>query len=348
MINFNDILKETLELYRLENVKAAIKMMEDNKIYLTTVGAPGEGYESEISHGKQFFLSMMRSKYGNYIKGGAFSNPNKPLNRDMVIIHFDGDKLRANYKIVPVEYWQWGPERSENEERLLSDKQYIPDATKYIIDMFVYLGQEEDEQNISNASSYYRTVYHELDLWCKKRNVDVYYYGPQEKEYFKKQIKNKGHKNIDDVWQFPNAVTDKDAWWGSSYDHHDKLAMKYVADWYFKHEEISPKNEEEKKIIDMWRKYILYYKNDFVAQFANLIHNNKRHKYWSEHQMVADMFRDARKRGMKTTLELYDHLNKIANEFFEELGKTGQGPRAPWDPENPDKPTWYNNNKHNT
>jgi len=334
MINLKQILNETFELYRLEHLDNIIKTLRDNKIYLTPSTAPGMGYEDKLNQGKGFYLSMMRSKWGNYAKGGPYTKHDFKLN-DSVIVHFDGQALEYNYKIVPVDYWQDGPTRSENEERLISDKQYIPNASRYIIDIFVFMNAEYPDNQ-----EYYKTNYHEMDMLAKKRNINTYYYGKGEESAFKRQDKSKGHTSIDDVLEFPKAAQSKH--WGLSQYNDSQFSFKYVAHWYFHHEEIAPRNANEKKHIDRWRKFVLYYENDFATQLANNIHNDREHKDWPEFQDLADMFRDAQKKGMKTTKDLWKHIYEVAHKYFDDMGKRGEGPLAPWDPEHPDKPKWYN------
>ena len=173
-------------LYHFTYTDNLLNILKTNEFSLTAA----VGYKSDynINQNKFFYLSTTRSKSSGYIKG------------DVKIV-LDGRKLKYNNKIVPVDYWQWSKNRndwdsdssyinslkSEQEDRIISDKPTIPNAIKNIIEIHIYI------YKVSN-------VLKEIIEICKNNNIKLYLYDNKENW----QNQTKAINNID----FSNIIDD--------------------------------------------------------------------------------------------------------------------------------------------
>ena len=141
----SDILYHFTWEHRLENI------LHKNSMYLTT----GVGTSSDNIHNKNkgYFASFSRTKSTKHGYGGKFNR------EGAVRIKFDGKKLASKYKIFPIDYWQYprtsnlmGGSGDEMEDRLVSNRNEIPEIDKYIISIDVFLPKEGiNEELIKNA-----------------------------------------------------------------------------------------------------------------------------------------------------------------------------------------------------
>ncbi|MCS5550398.1 MAG: hypothetical protein NZ811_02655 [Gammaproteobacteria bacterium] len=117
-------------------------ILDDNH-FMTSGAFTKPGSEGELGKGKLYYFSTARTPSISY---GSFSSryPNG------VIIKLDGRKLSERYKAVPVDYYSsetWGSSKKsakvgraagggddmfEAEDRIITDKPYIPDADTYM------------------------------------------------------------------------------------------------------------------------------------------------------------------------------------------------------------------------
>jgi hypothetical protein len=198
MIKLKSLICEALEdLYHSTGIDSMLNILKDDSIKLT-FGAGSEA-ETPIMKGRHFFLSMMRQKVGNYARGRA-SYKLYPSNISC-IIHLDGVKLSKNYKIGPVDYWGGGRERSEQEDRLVSNNDQIPQATKYIKDVHIYIPPDLEKEKLSVATLI------ELDKLSKQKNVSIYYYS--DINYFMQHRTSGATTNINDLFSTPELTDDE-------------------------------------------------------------------------------------------------------------------------------------------
>jgi hypothetical protein len=84
----------------------------------------------------------MRSKYGNYARGGPAT---EKMSHYDVIIHLDGQKLTAaGFKVFHANYWGIkDPQSSEQEERIVADHDEMKPIKKFVIDIHVWVNSQE-------------------------------------------------------------------------------------------------------------------------------------------------------------------------------------------------------------
>ena len=114
-----------------------LEILQTNQFHLiSNLGTSAD--RSEHTQGYHFYMSTARIYYGGYVR--------RNLRDNGVILTLDGDKLNQRYKAVPFDYW--GPEyrksafnsgdmahfmsNDENEDRIISNKESIPNALQYI------------------------------------------------------------------------------------------------------------------------------------------------------------------------------------------------------------------------
>ena len=190
---YGDSLNEGLSpvLYHATQLQNAVNILRDNTFNLTN--AVGLKAERGIQN-KFYFISFARSLTSGY---SYFENPQKGL----VYFKIDGDKLGNRYKGLPVDYWS-SPietERSlirqksmENEDRVISDSPEIPNASSYIQEIYVYVGESEGvkdmdkdsptfnkwifTESLADLTDFMRSYIRKLILLAKSYEIPIYMY----------------------------------------------------------------------------------------------------------------------------------------------------------------------------
>lgn len=156
MISLKELIVEGFSsiLYHATYLSNAISILDSNKFILTNVvGTSAEDQK------KFYFMSFARSMTSGY---SSFENPKLGV----VYFKINGSKLGNRYKGAPIDYWQYGksgpttPEmqrKMEAEDRLFSDKPYVPNATSYIDEIYVFIGKIEYKRNWDIKSSEFGT-----------------------------------------------------------------------------------------------------------------------------------------------------------------------------------------------
>ncbi len=114
-------------LYHYTHTGNLGKILANNEFSLAT--SLGTGAESPHDvKGAPYYLSTTRSKTGAYHQS--------PGNYSAMLV-LDGQALAQNYKVKPVDYWGQGFGQSEDEDRVYSREQTIPNASKYIKEIHI-------------------------------------------------------------------------------------------------------------------------------------------------------------------------------------------------------------------
>lgn len=141
-------------LYHFTQAEPAAQLLKEGRFRLSSA------YLSDVEYGhnkkRRFFLSTTRTRR-NYFAGGGMST---------VIFELDGTRLRANYKMYPVNYWG-DSKLSESEERLVSDVPYMP-LKPYVKSIHVSMDK-------GHGSDYRKIL-----LEARKRGIEVYIYATQK------------------------------------------------------------------------------------------------------------------------------------------------------------------------
>jgi len=132
------ILYHFTRLIKLENI------LKSNELMLTTnVGTPADANKTN----KYYYVSFSTSKSIGHGYGTQFTTESS------VRIKFDGTKLNNNYKFQPIDYWQNprtpdlmknNKNNDEMEDRLISNKNSVPNINKYIISIDIFANKITD------------------------------------------------------------------------------------------------------------------------------------------------------------------------------------------------------------
>jgi hypothetical protein len=211
------ILSEGLSdiLYHFTYTSHLINILKYNKF--ATSSNLGSNADSWKDKGRFYFFSTQRTKG---MSGYARHHGN-------VAIVLDGRKLNNTFKGTPTDYWNWSTKRSdyksigdytnalqseENEDRIVTNKPYIDNANKYIIEIHILVSENEDKDRIV-----------EIESLCKNLNIPVFFY--TDDNSFKLQDKRKA---------IPLANISLEPKEKSDYDVSAEDRDVYNAKWFFK------------------------------------------------------------------------------------------------------------------
>jgi hypothetical protein len=163
-MKFNDLLTRLYEgtsplrrLYHYTYLTKIAKIVSENKFELTY--AKGADASTNKNFKRNFYLSCSTIARGRYGTGSEGKYYDKNFQS---IIELDASKVSDNYKIVPIDYWNYpDQDRSsssridETEDRIVSRNPSIPDAKKYIIAVHIFVPKQKEKE----------------DEWDKKRRL---------------------------------------------------------------------------------------------------------------------------------------------------------------------------------
>ena len=147
-------------------------ILKTNKFVASTnIGSTADALKDK---GRSFFFSTQRTKG----KSGYAKNHGTDIG-----IVLDGRKLNQNYKGFPTDYWNWSKKRSdydsdsnyrealqssELEDRIVTNKPYIDDASRYILEIHVL---------VKTDNSYVdKTILHKIQSLATQHNLPIYFY----------------------------------------------------------------------------------------------------------------------------------------------------------------------------
>lgn len=177
LLNFKESISKIV--YHGTYVDRLYEILRTNEFQLTS----NLGTSSDQIGGDYFYyLSVSRIKFGGYMRQFSMSN--------VVNIVLDGDKFNHRYKGGPVDYWgrefrSVGSSESklrndENEERIFSDKDSIPNATSYMKEIHISvsdkIAKDEDEyyELLVDNDSY--LLYKKIARMALSEGIPVYFY----------------------------------------------------------------------------------------------------------------------------------------------------------------------------
>lgn len=146
-------------VYHATKLPVALSILTDGAFKLSSV--VGKGEESLAKKGRKFFMSVTRTKTGQYHQGW----------KDGVIFVLDGKAISANYTAGSVDYFASNTnlKRTEAEDRIYSDKSLLP-IKNYIQAAHILItpetkttGKKIVKQCISKNIKYF--VYADKNAW---------------------------------------------------------------------------------------------------------------------------------------------------------------------------------------
>jgi hypothetical protein len=219
----DDLLTEGLSniLYHFTHASNLISILKSNKFATSTnLGSTADSWKDK---GRFFFFSTQRTKgmagYGSH--------------HGTVAIVLDGRKLNYTFKGDATDYWNWSTKMAdyknksdyinalkseENEDRIVTNKPYIDNANKYIIEIHVWA--KDGDRNYVSLPSMEAIV-----SLCKSYNIPVFFY-IDEKDY-KLQNKLKAVSPESLGLEPPSAEK-------SPYEEKEGERELYNAKWFFK------------------------------------------------------------------------------------------------------------------
>jgi hypothetical protein len=184
--HFNESLSKIV--YHATPIKNLLEILKEDKIYLSSTLAK----TSDRLTNTFYFLSLSTSKFGGFARG----------KKDFATLVLDGNKLNQKYKGVSVDYWGRDTYRNidtikkaglklsqyhdydENEERLITDDNYIDNISKYIKEIHIDLSQYEGNEFWNKVNDY---KYRDIEKYAE--DIPVYVYDKQK--YYIGQFKTK-------------------------------------------------------------------------------------------------------------------------------------------------------------
>jgi hypothetical protein len=309
-------------LYHFTSDYNLLNILKTNKFELTL--ALGRDSDLNLNKGKFYYLSTTRSKSTGYKMGTAR-------------IKLNGRKLNANNKVLPVDYWQysknpndWDSKQSyrqallsaEQEDRLISDKPFIDEASKFIISVDVVF----DEKIISDIIYY--TEKYDIPLFVYKNKEDfllgkspINHYAYRDKNYEENSDKSNNYEPLYTLYDIASLIAFNDD------ENYNKIInilnnqeeinkfndrLKNNTYNYFK---LSSYDYGAKRVIKNWFHNIRG-KREYQNIF-NILTSDMRKKGVST---LEDYLKVKQWKGLKTDddykKELYEYVNNIIDKSF--------------------------------
>ena len=161
IMKLKDILTEGISqiLYHDRGLNSAADILKNDRFTLSPLFRDPMEKEFISKNNKLFYMSFSRTKTGSF-RETNFSN--------QTTFVIDGRKLGQRYHGKAIDFYGGNNiEQSEQEDRLYSEYQYIPNATKYILEVHVFL-----KLPTTNAKKLLKTV---ADV-CERKGIPLFVY----------------------------------------------------------------------------------------------------------------------------------------------------------------------------
>lgn len=283
-MKITEILMERLSsvLYHSTDLKSVLNILENDVFRLT----PDLGSVSDADlrkNDKIYYMSFSRSKTGQY---------HYPVGWIGTMLVIDGDKLNYNYSGKAVDYWGREYNKDEMEDRLYSKNAYIPEASKYIKEIHIYIKPDEnDSYRYSKFVRMTRKIY----IDASKKNIKTYFY--DDNKAFDMLNKSKSI-SISDLKLDPVDPTDK------PYSYKQK---NYFAP-YMELLSVNAYEKLSKDAKDLLYK-ISWYKDDKINSLSADIHNAKKGR---SREDLDKFLTKVRSLNLKSVTDIINH---IENKF---------------------------------
>jgi len=283
-------------LYHFTPIHRANDILQLNKFNLPTF--LGSQADKQLTKNKMYYLATSRQKAGGYHRNESSG----------VVFELDGTKLSHNYGGTPFDYWgeEWrqtvlkrGQKEDmdqyqrldENEDRLLTDKPSIPNASKYIKSVHILINREQMSDNATIAPTV-RLIMKQ----SKQKNIPVFVYD-NPKDFL---IQNKMRalpfaQLLDDLKSKPQ----EDKYWFRRKGRNPFARYMQV---------LRAKKQTDLKSADA---RFLYYDDSFLSLEADL-HNTRRNTSEEERPYLEEFLKAYKKMGATSPRDFFLKLR----EFF--------------------------------
>lgn len=169
-------------VYHFTYIENFLSIIKNNEFLLRPVISDGS-FDKRFNRNKMYFLSTTRSKSVGYKQG-------------TVKLVLDGRKIGHNFKGIPIDYFNnTSSKNTEYEDRIISDKSRISDASKFIKEVHIAINYLNDELYLEDFNI--------IKEWSVKNNIPIYFYISKRYEESKSTMHNflmqKGGENIMDL-----------------------------------------------------------------------------------------------------------------------------------------------------
>jgi hypothetical protein len=302
--------KHLSELYHATYPSAVLKMLKDNAIKLTFQQG------ADTMSNKSFYLSTMRTKYGNYAdyyhgrgigkRDTGFPKwetiPAEPGKRGVsktAIVNINGDTVRDIATVKSVDYWgkafHSGNMKEEQEERIFSDKPELAPLAKYVNAIHLFIGTKEDNKFRHQML---------IDIHNFSTSIPIYFY--DNPEYFMSQIESRAlsYIQIEKLLGTVDMSDEEKADYNSQERYYGNDNIEAMLQIY----------RGEKSDSDAWKRVynlLTRYQHDAYASLDADIHNNK----YKHLPIFNDLAKAMRKEKIVDTRKFIQLLIKKADEL---------------------------------
>ena len=305
-------------LYHVAPVPAALQILHDDR-FMTSV-AVGTPADYEKNRGKSYFLSMARSTMSSYVRNAGLYS---------VLFKLNGNKLAQKYKGAAVDYWSnakyahMGPSdrshgKSEMEDRVIVDKPYIVNASKYIEELHVNAAIVENRYNDIYENSL--TNIRDVLQYAKERNIPAWVY-TSERDFIRLNRKH-AFRTYD---KFLNYVKNSDKEIKAPYDRYQGHKFEHdfgnLPEFAAALKLLASRSDEEYEKADYKTKHIIYWVQRYPGEAVshmNIDISNER-KNPDARELIHTIIGAMKKAGMS---QMKEFIPYIAGEF-EKLGWRG-------------------------
>jgi hypothetical protein len=278
--------------YHFTSLNALYDILTKNEFKLTF--SLGTDTDFKFNKNKFNFMSLTRSKSSGYRIG----------NVKLVI---DSKGISNNYKIIPVDYWGSSSGLDlEQEDRIISDKNTIPNAIKYIKEIHIYIKE-------SHLHQYDNNMINTINNISNSNNIKVFYYN--DRKNFLYQIKPIDKSQLTDYIQTTNSNKYESDYNLFDYElaslvaHNNENNYNAIID-YLK-DDVNKLDRFKKEFDKIKNKYLTpnsYHKDDFKTSIKNTIHNNKTLFYKGDYQFLFNLLKKDYR--IVNAINLNDYIEK--------------------------------------
>ena len=287
-------------LYHFTSAHAVENMLKNDFFSLTL--AVGGLADFKVNNGRHFFFSTTRSRSTGYKTGN-------------VRLTLDGRALKQNYKFVPVDYWGYSKNpddynsmsdykqalsNNEQEDRIVSDKSKIPNASKYI----------------SEIHYFYRKGYNfrkDLVQLSREKNIPIFVY--DDEKNWHNAVKPLPPKAVEGLLNMEQENDDYDS------DRYERYPFDLAALIAYNNEEgkkaieqsmgdpelVEKFNFQLDGIIRVYLRKDAWHASDAVPKFKNVIHNSRSNPNKTYRFLFDLLSKDMRKHKAK---DISDYITK--------------------------------------
>lgn len=271
------------KVYHQTTVNGLENILKTNKIFLTP--SYGISADKSINYNKLYSLSLTTAR--NTVTGYRGTGKNNDYAKGRVRLELDGRELNYNYKSKHVDYWQYPRKKEitmnstiydEMEERILSDKNEITPAARYINAIEIYIEERAIEKykqiksmaDQLNIPCYFYDNARDFNFSLKENSIDISTLTGENIEDKYKDDYTK-QRSVIDIEKIVSLICFKDE---NIKNNVFKYAEENGIDLNFLEEKINKQNERFNQVLN-WPSFNDYHFQEMTIGLNNEIQNNR-------------------------------------------------------------------------